>query len=299
MKIHKLATIVLLVATAIVGFTAFMSFSHAGGSGGNGGDGNHGADAGLGVWSGYTTIYYGQESTIPIDCRGKGMANNTVWNVYVDDGAMPPLGGVCVDGIVRVNLPLEYTYSNHTLQIRQWFNLDWGVEVQPWSVMAIVYFDPVVLDRRTENLSNVLVGRFEVNNGDPLADAHVGFFANDNTYFSTVTGSNGEVCFDFSNAPNGNYTGFLTWTGNESAAAVDSGNFTVEITESPVPVPPVPPVNPGDDNSTNDTNDTVDILKPLEDYLGDIGESLPVTGIPVDLLAILLVAVGCVFWFRK
>ncbi|GAA5819777.1 MAG: hypothetical protein CfClM3_1755 [Methanobrevibacter sp. CfCl-M3] len=66
---------------------------------------------------------------------------------------------------------------------------------------------------------------------------------------------------------------------------------------SPGPTPDINTNNTNDTNNTvditiNDTNSTVDILKPLEDALTDIGESLPVTGIPVVLLGLLACIVG-------
>ncbi|GAA5818602.1 MAG: hypothetical protein CfClM3_0617 [Methanobrevibacter sp. CfCl-M3] len=277
----KLATVVLLIASVVFAISCLAT--------------NHAANSG-----GTTNVYYGDTNAVVVmDTYNLGMSPGYEPMINVRDksnGNMITVLNGTVDANQQtiVNLPQSLTFYDLKFEIRLWFNFDWYTHVIPWNTAAIVYFDPLVLDNATEDLSNVLVGKLECDNGIPMGKAPVDF-KSDSLDLVGLTDEYGNVLFDFTTVPKGTYTGHFEWLGDSAAAAVNSSDFTVVISNSDDDI-----TNDTTNDTTNSTNDAVNDTNDTNISIAGIDgllepfEELPVTGTDAFLFgALACLAVLC------
>ncbi|GAA5818600.1 MAG: hypothetical protein CfClM3_0615 [Methanobrevibacter sp. CfCl-M3] len=277
----KLVTAIILIATSIFAASCLAT--------------NHAANSG-----GTTNVYYGDTNAVVVmDTTQVGLTPGyqpliRICNKSNDNVISTIFGTVNSNQETIVDLPPNLTYYDLKFEIRLWFNFDWYTHVIPWNTAAIVYFDPLVLDNATEDLSNVLVGKLECDSGIPMGKAPVDF-KSDSLNLVGLTDEYGAVCFDFTTVPNGTYVGHYEWLGNESAAAVNSSDFSVVIGNSSI--------NDTTNDTTNDTvNDTnISIDGSIDNATGNLSEpfeALPVTGAYL-MLFIILAGLAVLFYIWR
>ncbi|GAA5819918.1 MAG: hypothetical protein CfClM3_0250 [Methanobrevibacter sp. CfCl-M3] len=233
-----------------------------------------------------TTIVHPGETDILIimDLTNKTRGNITNYIVRVDDPNNTTHANI-IDGILYLYLDPYFTYEDH-LYMLDFFKRDpiWYTKVVPW--------DPVIetnnyysFDKNTD-LTNAEIGCLYIPLTPvvPLPDTHVTLHLDNGLHIGGLTDEQGRCHFDLSGVDFSQFkTGYVDFIGNESHSSTRSYDVPISLVLDNITNDTNDTVTNGTDNGTvmNGTNGTVDILKPLEDALTDIGESLPVTGIPV------------------
>ncbi|GAA5818370.1 MAG: hypothetical protein CfClM3_0406 [Methanobrevibacter sp. CfCl-M3] len=286
----KISIIILLMAVAVFGIFSFIASNHA-----------------IDTVFGDFEVHPGQQDVVfVINCTSKSNSSAVNYRVRVDDGNI--IHGQLVNGYLTVPLHVELTYVDHYYMVDFWKNDPvWSTVVVPWDPVIATY-NYYNFDNNTD-LANVKIGNFHIPKTPiiPLPSANVTLHLDNGVNIDGSTDEQGFCNFDLSGVDFKLFkTGYVEFAGNETHSAcrshdvpislvldninttVNDTNTTVNDTNSTV----------NDTNSTvNDTNGSVDISNPLEDALTDIGESLPVTGIPV--IVGLLACIASIFIIKR
>ncbi|GAA5819699.1 MAG: conserved hypothetical protein [Methanobrevibacter sp. CfCl-M3] len=265
----KLATLIMLIAiVAIVAIAAvaWISVSNAG------------------VIGGSTDVYYGQtDAIIPItDPLGNPIVDG-YYEVSIDGEVSSNLG-YAFNGTCYFNLPVEKTYEDHMLTINtNSYTLVWDTHPIKWPTKIDIIGDSQI----SRGSNHVILGGLyrPLDPGTEMSNRQVELVCQGFTV-QGITDSVSQCWFDLSNVTVNNTLACIKYRGDEYNKECLSQTFTLSFIDvQPQPKPEPTPIPDNDINTTNTTNNTnnstVDILKPLENNLEDIGESLPVTGIPV------------------
>ncbi|GAA5818795.1 MAG: hypothetical protein CfClM3_0796 [Methanobrevibacter sp. CfCl-M3] len=240
-----------------------------------------------------------QDAVVVINCTSKTNISAPNFRVWVDDGNL--IHGQLVNGYLTVPIHVELTYADHYYMVDFWkHDPVWSTVVVPW--------DPVIetnnyynFDNNTD-LRNVKIGNFYIPKTPiiPLPGANVTLHLDNGVNIDGSTDEQAYCCFDLSSVDFKQIkTGYVEFAGNETHSACRSHDVPISLA--------LDNIN-GTDNSTNTTNDTdnstngsiVDaaINDGLVDSVAAAGSGLGDTGLPIAIIAILLVVIGCVFWFR-